>query len=133
MSSPPTTLFDKYGGVAGVRKIVTEFYSGIMVDPALRRYFTNVNLVNLIEHQVNFICHLMGKPAYEDPEGMLERVHKGKRIPETVFVEVVSVLRRVLVDNQMEPQDVSTVVATVHGYKSKIVELPLVQRTHKPG
>lgn len=133
MTSPPTTLFDKYGGVTGVRKIVTEFYSGIMADPALRRYFTNVNLVNLIEYQVNFICHLMGRPAYEDPEGTLERVHKGKRIPETVFIEVVGVLRRVMVANQMDPEDITTVVAMVHSYKSKIVELPLVQRTHKPG
>jgi len=50
MSQPLPTLFDKYGGVPVVRKLVRRFHEHFAARPALRRYFENVDTEKFIQH-----------------------------------------------------------------------------------
>ena len=124
------TLFEKYGGVPTIRKIVKDFYDIILNNPRIKGYFEGVNTPQLIEHQINFICFLMGRPAKVLPESVLKQAHSGRRIPEAVFNEVAGILQSVLEHNGVEAQDVAAIIAIVAGHKSSIVELPSFTRTH---
>ena len=57
------TLFEKYGGVATVSRIVSKFYREVMNRPTLQPYFQGVDMTRLINHQVKFISHVLGQPA----------------------------------------------------------------------
>ena len=124
------TLFEKYGGVPTVRKIVKDFYLVILSNSSTKSFFQGVDTQQLIEHQINFICFLLGRPAKVTPATVLKNAHSGRRISESVFQEVGSILQVVLEQNGVEAQDVETIMAIVVGHKASIVELPTFTRTH---
>lgn len=124
------TLFEKYGGVPSVRKIVNDFYGVVLSNSRTKSFFQGVNTAQLIEHQINFICFLMGRPAKLMPEEVLKSAHSGRRIPETVFDEVATILKGVLEKNGLETADVQAIIGIVASHKNQIVELPTFTRTH---
>lgn len=125
------TLFEKYGGVPSVKKIVNDFYGVVLKNPQTKTFFQAVNMQQLIEHQINFICFLMGRPAKIMPEEMLKSAHTGRRIPESAFNEVAIILQTVLEKNGLEPPDVETIMQIVGSHKDSIIELPTFTRMHK--
>lgn len=124
------TLFDKYGGVSTVTLIVLAFYKEVLVNPKLKPYFEGIDAERLIHHQIGFISHLLGKPANIHIERVLKNSHKGRRISEDAFYEVLYLLQEVLVDHKMEEADINAVADLVLSYKNDIVELPNAVRVH---
>jgi hemoglobin len=124
------TLFEKYGGVQSVRKIVNDFYGIVLANARTKTFFQAVDTPQLIEHQINFICFLMGRPAKVMPDQLLKNAHSGRRIPESAFNEVATILQNVLEKNGMETADVETIIQIVASHKNSIVELPTFTRTH---
>ena len=58
-ASPPVsnvTLFDKYGGVPTISKIVRAFHKEIMARAHLASYFEGVDMAQLAEHTVKYIA-----------------------------------------------------------------------------
>lgn len=50
-------LFEKYGGVATVSKLVVEFYKKVLSDQSLVGYFKKTKMEKLMEHKttpINF-------------------------------------------------------------------------------
>jgi len=43
-------LFDKYGGIDVMRELIKEFYKQVYARPALKTYFTESDLDDLIQH-----------------------------------------------------------------------------------
>jgi truncated hemoglobin YjbI len=125
------TLFDKYGGTPTVSSLVRSFYKDVLHNPRLKPYFSGVATEKLIHHQIIFISQLMGKPVSEklNNDQAMKRVHAGKRISESAFLEVTEVLKNVLVAHQMQEDDIAAVMAQIMGFKSAIVELPTIIRT----
>jgi hemoglobin len=115
-------LFEKYGGVPAVSRIVSSFYREVVSRPTLQRYFEGVNMPRLIDHQVKFISHLLGQPAsvYEGRE--LGAAHRGVGITGEAFAEVADILRSKLVEAGMEPADVQQVMAVLAGARQSIVQ-----------
>jgi len=93
------TLFDKYGGVPTVTLIVRAFYKEVLSNYKLKPYFVGIDAERLINHQIGFISHLLGKPADIHVEKVLSDSHKGRRISEDAFDEVLHTLHDVLVDH----------------------------------
>lgn len=124
------TLFDKYGGVATVTLIVRAFYKEVLGNPKLKPYFVGIDAERLIHHQIGFISHLLGKPANIHIERVLKNSHKGRRISEDAFNEVLHILQEVLVNHKMEEADINAVADLVLSYKDDIVELPNTVRVH---
>jgi len=125
------TLFDKYGGVSTVTLIVRAFYKEVLGNYKLKPYFVGIDAERLINHQIGFISHLLGKPAEIHVEKVLSDSHKGRRISADAFDEVLHILHDVLVAHKMEEADVNAVADLVLSHKNDIVEIENTVRVHK--
>ena len=56
------SLYDKYGGFAAVSTVVHTFYDKVVASPRLDRYFADVDMAKLIDHQTTFLCKVLGGP-----------------------------------------------------------------------
>jgi len=115
------TLFDKYGGVPTVSRIVSKFYREALARPSLQPYFEGVDMRRLIDHQVKFISHVLGQPASIYEGRTLSAAHGGLRITGEAFGEVAQILKHTLLDAGMDSADVDRVMATVAGARESIV------------
>ena len=125
------TLFDKYGGVPTVTLIVRAFYKEVLSNYKLKPYFVGIDAERLINHQIGFISHLLGKPANIHVEKVLSDSHKGRRISEDAFDEVLHTLHDVLVAHKMEEADIKAVADLVLSHKNDIVEIENAVRVYK--
>lgn len=104
-----TTIFQRCGGFATVRLIVSAFYDRILDSATLQRFFIDVDMRNLIDHQTKFISAVMGGPAtYNDD--VLERVHARLNIARSEFEEMAALLRETLEDHDLDQADVNHII-----------------------
>jgi hemoglobin len=105
MSQQMPTLFDKYGGVPAVRRLVRQFHERFAASPALRRYFEYVDPEKFIQHHAELIAYTLGRPAASfDPHKMAEQ-HHPHDISASSFEQVVNILRQVLLDANFEGRE----------------------------
>ena len=115
------TIFDRYGGFRKISRIVISFYEKMTTSPITRKYFENVNMKRLIDHQTKFISSMMGGPASYTNEH-LERVHAHLGITEEAFTEASDLLTETLEDHDFEDADISAVEDEVMSRKNHIVK-----------
>ncbi|HYD29893.1 MAG TPA: group 1 truncated hemoglobin [Azospirillaceae bacterium] len=108
----PQSMFERYGGFAVVRKIVSEFYDRILDAPNLQGYFANVEMRLLIDHQTKFIAQMMGGPASYTND-TLQRVHAHLGIGHADFLEMADILRETLEDFDLQQADIDLVYREV--------------------
>jgi hemoglobin len=107
-----TTPFERYGGFAKVRKIVSTFYEYILADETVSPYFDDVDMKRLIDHQSKFISSMMGGPgSFTDDH--LERVHARLGITRAAFGVASGLLKEAMEDNGVEDDDVQAVIRQV--------------------
>ncbi len=103
------TIFERYGGFATVRKVVSTFYEYVLEDEVVSPYFAGVDMRRQIDHQSKFVSAVMGGPAsYSDEH--LQRVHERLGIDHQAFVVIASLLREAMEDHGMAAADVDAVV-----------------------
>ena len=56
-------LFDKYGGVPAVTRIVRDFHERLMRRPNLRRYFEEMEMDKVIQHHIAYVSYALGNQA----------------------------------------------------------------------
>jgi hemoglobin len=117
------TLFERAGGFATVRKIVSAFYDKVLDSPTLQRYFADVDMRALVDHQTKFIASVMGGPASFDDE-QLRRTHARLGISRADFLEVAALLRETLEDFGLDAADVEHVHRSVLRRESVVVTRP---------
>jgi hemoglobin len=100
-----STVFEKVGGFARVRLVVSDLYDRILESERLRPYFEHIEMRRLIDHQTKFISALMGGPASFTNE-QLARAHQRLRIRPEDFQEMADLFRETLEDFGVEPTDV---------------------------
>lgn len=114
------SVFERIGGFARVRLLVSEFYEKVLESDRLRGYFADLDMRRLIDHQTRFISAMMGGPAsYSD--AMLARAHAGLGIQPEEFDEMVALIRETLEDNRLPDADVERMVAHVAALRGVIV------------
>jgi hemoglobin len=97
------SMFDRCGGFATVRKVVSALYDRILDSEILQKHSADVDMRALLDHQTKFIASLMGGPApYTDQ--VLQRLHAPLNISRTEFAEMASLPRETLT------------TPTTHGY-----------------
>jgi len=116
-------LFDKYGGLDVMRELIKEFYKQVYARPALKTYFEESNLDDLIQHQCKFFAYAMGKPFQVYKDEWLEKGHTDRHITEDHFMKVAELLRRVLLDAGVENEDVKDIMIAVASKRPQIVNL----------
>lgn len=114
------SLFEKYGGFAEIRKIVSAFYDEILDDPMLKRHFVGVNMRLLIEHQTKMISSILGGPAHISNEE-LTKTHRHRSITGEDYDRLCDILDETLDDAGFEDADRDQVVRHVQNLRSFIV------------
>lgn len=99
------TIFERYGGFASVRKVVSAFYDKILDSERLAPYFENTNMRILIDHQTQFISTVMGGPGTMSDD-ILRRIHAPLNITRTHFVEMAGLLVETPEDFDYQGEDV---------------------------
>ena len=115
------TLFDKYGGVPTISKIVRAFHKEIMLRPHLAAYFDGVDLVVLAEHTVKYIAFVMGKPAEVYTGRDMYTAHAKYHIHGIHFDEVTDVLKDILIHSGVEKSDVEIIMRRVESLREMII------------
>lgn len=117
------TLFQRIGGFAQVRKIVSEFYDRVLEEEELASYFRGSDMRRLIDHQTKMISSMLGGPGSVSEEH-LRRAHRPLDIRADHFDQVADILRETLEDAGLEAADVDAVDAQVRALKDAIVAAP---------
>jgi hemoglobin len=115
-----STIYERYGGFAAVRKVVTSFYDRCLDSPVIAHYFEHIDMARLVDHQSRFIATVMGGPAsYTDDH--LHRIHARLAISHAEFNEMASLLGETLEDLNYADADVAAVIAEIRSRESSIV------------
>ena len=114
------TIFQRCGGFATVRKVVSSFYDKVLDEEPLQRYFNDVDMRRLIDHQTKFIASMMGGPASFSNDA-LQRVHARLDISRSDYRLVTDLLRETLEDFGLENADVEVVCREIRAREPLIV------------
>lgn len=118
---PSITLFDKYGGIPTIAKVVKAFHQEILARKHLAAYFDGIDLENLAEHTVKFVAYVMGKPAEFYTGRDMYTAHAKFHIHSMHFDEVADVLQVVLTAAGMSKPDIALVMMRVEGLREMII------------
>jgi len=114
------SIFERYGGFAFVRKVVSEFYDRVLDDVSLSPFFANTDMRRQIDHQTQFIASLIGGPASLSDEG-LRRVHQNLGIRDADFDTMMGVLAETLEDFGFSGEDVRQVMGEMNRRRHLVV------------
>jgi hemoglobin len=114
------TIFERYGGFAAIRKVVSDFYDQVLDSPVISHHFEHVDMKRLLDHQARFISSVTGGPAsYTDDH--LRRVHAGLGITAAEFREMLELLTDTLEDHGWSNEDMSYVASELRRRQGVIV------------
>jgi hemoglobin len=114
------SAFESMGGFARVRLIVSDFYEKVLESERLARFFADVDMRRLIDHQTKFIAAVMGGPAAFSNEQMA-RAHMRLGITAIDFEEMASLFRETLEDFGVEPAELERLHAHVLSMRDHVV------------
>lgn len=114
------TAFERAGGFAKLRPVVTDLYDRALEHAALSRHFAGIDMRVLIDHQTKFIASLMGGPASFTDEA-LRRAHARLDITHDEFGEMAELLRETLEDHDFAPADIDVVIGEFRRRETCIV------------
>jgi hemoglobin len=118
---PSITLFDKYGGLPTIAKVVKAFHKEILARHHLAAYFEGVDLEHLAEHTVKYVAFVMGKPAEFYTGRDMYTAHAKYHIHSMHFDEVADVLKDVLTAAGMSKPDIALVMLRVESLREMII------------
>jgi hemoglobin len=103
------TIFERNGGFATVRKVVSTFYDYVLEDDTVSPFFEGIDMRRQIDHQSKFISAVMGGPgSFTDDH--LQRVHARLGIDHAAFGVISDLLQEAMEDQGMEKTDVDAVM-----------------------
>ncbi|HSK94691.1 MAG TPA: group 1 truncated hemoglobin [Candidatus Angelobacter sp.] len=118
-----STIYERYGGFASVRKVVSAFYDRCLESPVIAHHFEHIDMTRLVDHQSRFIASVMGGPAsYTDEH--LHRVHARLSITHAEFAEMASLLAETLEDQGFADPDVAAVIGNIRAREGSVVAEP---------
>lgn len=115
------TLYDKYGGTPALKQLVRDFYKLARINPKVGRYFAKLDMEKLIDHQVEFLSFVMGKPVRSYLGNELSDAHKPLKISDEDFDEIAQLLIKSLHAAGLEAGDISLIVGVVSEVRDDIV------------
>jgi len=114
------TIYERVGGFASVRKVVSSFYEKALESDLIAHHFEQIEMSKLIDHQTRFVSFLMGGPAsYTDEH--IEHVHSRLGITLTEFDEMVELLTETLEDFELGSEDIAKIGQELRKRESVIV------------
>ncbi|MGD8361068.1 MAG: group 1 truncated hemoglobin [Gemmatimonadota bacterium] len=114
------SLFEKLGGFAQVRLIVSDFYDRLLDSEKLRPYFEEIDVRRLIDHQTKFVSALMGGPVSFSNEH-LGRAHHHLGISPEEYAEMGEIFRETLEDHDLPDADVERLYAHILSLQEHVI------------
>lgn len=114
------TIFERYGGFAAIRRVVSDFYDRVLDSPVISHHFERVDMRRLLDHQARFISAVTGGPAsYTDEH--LRRTHERLGVTAEEFREMVDLLTETLEDFGWARSDIAFVASELRRRQGVIV------------
>jgi len=115
-----TSLFARVGGVAGVTRMISQFYVRVLDDPNLRPYFDGVEMHKLRHMQFEFFSVALDGPI---PYGgrTVRHAHQGRRIAREHFQAFVEHLFETLKDYALTEDERYAIIARINTYADDVV------------
>lgn len=110
------TMFERVGGFARVRLLVSDFYDKVLESERLGRYFETIDMRRLVDHQTKFLAAVMGGPA-SFSDAQLTRSHTHLGITDEEFDEMAELLEETLEDGGLADADVERLIAHVESLR----------------
>ncbi len=115
------SLFDKYGGIPTLQRLVRDFHHRMASRPMFTRYFEGTDPRRMAEHQVELIAYALGKPAKIYNFEQLAVGHHNLGITLDAYEDMIRILRQVLLDARIEGGDINTIINTLDQHRHRIV------------
>ena len=115
------SLFDKYGGLPTLQRLVRDFHQRMSSRPMFIRHFEDYDKRRMVEHQVELMAYALGKPAKIYNFEQLGVAHHSLGITLDTYEEMVRILRQVLLDAQIEGADINSIINTLDQHRHRIV------------
>lgn len=115
-----TSMYDKYGGVEIISKVVHSLYEKIALSTILSPYFKEVDMARLMNHQILFFSSIMGGPVVYDGS-QLSKIHHRLHISDVAFYELANLFEEVLEDFNFSAEDITILLNIVTQAKPQIV------------
>ena len=121
LETTSATLFDKYGGVKLVVKLVRDFQTEILQRPHLAHYFQGLDLAKITEHSILYLSFALGKPAKVYMTREMHDLHSKFNIKGLHFDEISDVLKDTLLADGVSKADVDIVMTHIDKVREIIV------------
>ncbi|MDH6179877.1 hemoglobin [Microbacteriaceae bacterium SG_E_30_P1] len=115
-------LYEQLGGDPAIAVAVESFYSRVLADPELARYFEGMDVSAIKRHQRDFFSVLLDGPEIYDGRSM-RNAHSGLGITEAEYTRVLRHLRDTLDDLRVEPELADGVIRRIELLRAAIVEI----------
>jgi hemoglobin len=117
------TLYDRIGGAAAVRKLLTEFYDRVLEDKQLQPFFVETPMAKLRSMQFElFSAALDGPIEYTGPP--LCEVHFGRGIGREHLAMFMDHLFATLSTMNLDEGDVQDIISRINTYADQITGCP---------
>lgn len=119
-SNTATSLYDKIGGEAAVRRLVNEFYERVLADPSLAPYFRDVSMDKLLRMQFEFFAAALGGEVKYTGRPVVH-AHQGHKISLSAFQRFVHCFFETLNPYSLSEAERYEIVSRLNGYANDIV------------
>jgi hemoglobin len=115
------TLYDKYGGMPTMKTLVREFYKDARINPKVGHFFSKLDMEKLIDHQVQFLSFVLGKPVRDYKIHELAKAHHPLDISDSDFDEIGRLLVKTLSKAGVALEDIKLIMGVVLEIRDEIV------------
>ncbi|WP_425046104.1 group I truncated hemoglobin [Primorskyibacter sp. S87] len=119
--SPNMPLFDKYGGLSGLRSVIMDFYDRVLDSDVVGHFFEDVDMPRLVDHQTKFFAALLNGPV-QFAEERLVRAHANLKVTDIEFDEIAELLQETLTEAGFTEDDRKSVLTAVEARRPLIVK-----------
>ncbi|WP_261305475.1 group I truncated hemoglobin [Paenibacillus andongensis] len=114
------TLYDKLGGEEVISKVVDYFYTLVLADKTVEKFFLDTDMEKQRKHQTKFISFALGGPNQYSGSSMA-KAHEGMNIQPEHFSAIVKHLHDALAHFQVSESDISEALSHVAPLKDDIL------------
>ena len=115
------SLFDKYGGVPAITRIVRDFHERLMRRPNLRRYFEEMEMDRVIQHHIAYVSYAMGKPNQSYTTNKMHDQHMQAGVTKASYNQIMELFFASLEEEGVTPEDIELVEQTLKAVRGEIV------------
>ncbi|PWK14484.1 group I truncated hemoglobin [Tumebacillus permanentifrigoris] len=114
------SLYEKLGGEESISAVVENFYTRVLADDIVNKYFANTDMDKQRRHQSAFISFALGGPKQYSGKSM-EKAHEGMNLQPEHFNAIATHLSAALADFNVPQEDIDAVINKIATLKDAVL------------